>query len=159
LRYFFDLFLKYPDNPINYEVRYERRFPNDLDGKVIEEYDRTLGNMTWMKILLFDLKHLLIYKRKDAIRIIRKIRKCLQCNQFFIAAKDNPRQKYCPACSTKDHTPKEEKAKRMREIYRPNYKKLQKEHKRRALYDFQYMRLKQSGYSDKDARIDSPDQS
>jgi len=36
LRCFFDLFLKYPDNPINYEVRYERRFPNDLDGKVIE---------------------------------------------------------------------------------------------------------------------------
>lgn len=38
LRYFFDLFLKYPDNPINYEVRYERRLPNDLDGKVIEEH-------------------------------------------------------------------------------------------------------------------------
>lgn len=89
--------------------------------------------MTWMKILLSDLKHLLIYKRKDAIRIIRKIRKCLQCNQFFVAAKDNPRQKYCPASSTKDHTPKEEKAKRMREIYWPHIKSSKKNSKS-ALY-------------------------
>lgn len=78
---------------------------------------------------------------------LRKLKKCPDCTKFFVAVKNNPRQRYCPVCSKKNHTPAETQAERTR-ISREAVKK----RKQRELFNFQYTRLIKSGHSMKEAR-------
>jgi hypothetical protein len=76
---------------------------------------------------------------------INYLKKCSDCQHFFLKAKRYKEQKYCPTCSKRDHTPKEEKAKRQREIYRPSQKKKLLQKKESEIYQAQLNRLIQSG--------------
>ena len=82
----------------------------------------------------------------------KRIKKCDDddCGIFYISSKSNPRQKYCPDCSKKNHTPPSIQKKRTqtsREAARKRRERLEK----KELYNDQYQRLIKQGWSQKEA--------
>lgn len=81
---------------------------------------------------------------------------CQDCKCFFSKSKLNDSQKYCSICSRKNHTPKDTQAERTRTSRAAKKKKKEKE-KRKALYEKQYKRLIDGGYSEKEAEKQAND--
>jgi hypothetical protein len=89
----------------------------------------------------------------------RQLKKCHDCSVFYIATKNNPRQKYCPDCSKKNHTPKQVQAERTRRTRAKSNKRKEKKgkEKREALYERQYKRLIEAGHKEEEARQEAED--
>lgn len=88
--------------------------------------------------------------------------KCSDCRSFFLKAKLYQKQKYCSICSRKNHTPKQVQAERTRRTRaetnkRKEKKKKEEEEKREALYENEYKRLIEAGYSKEGARQKTED--
>jgi hypothetical protein len=82
---------------------------------------------------------------------IKRIKKCPDCGNFYNQSKLYERQKYCPICSKKNHTPKDVQAKRT-QVSRNAAKKLKDKGRRKALYEKEYKRLIKERHSMKDAK-------
>lgn len=80
-----------------------------------------------------------------------RITLCEDCKCFFGKVKLNDRQKYCSDCSKKNHTPKDLQALRTKITRAAKNKRLEKE-KKKDLYEKQYKRLIEGGYSKKEAQ-------
>lgn len=76
---------------------------------------------------------------------LRKIKQCPDCNDFYIQSKLNLRQKYCPNCSNKNHTPSDIQAKRTK-VSRDAAKKRKVTEKRKALFSEKCKQLISEGF-------------
>lgn len=112
------------------------------DGKVVMGSGYLMVNTSYAIRDLFEF----LSKPKN----IKKIKKCPDCLKLFVSVKNNPRQKYCSVCSKKNHTPKEEQAKRTR-TSREAAKKRKDTKERKTLFLMQYERNIQAGYTKKQA--------
>jgi len=99
----------------------------------------------WLKDLCHSLIDFLCSNK------LQNLKKCPYCEKFFLATKNNPRQKYCPICSKKNHTPPDEQARRTRAT-REAKKKRKENEKRKKLFNDQYERFIEAGYSKKEAK-------
>lgn len=88
----------------------------------------------------------------EEIDSIKLTKKCADCSNLYLQARDNPRQKYCSVCSKKTHVKREEQLIRT-QVSRAKKKKRE----RRLLYNEQYKRLIQSGYSVEQAQKEAKD--
>lgn len=69
-------------------------------------------------IVMYSLTEFLINDERG------KLKKCSLCGQFYIANRLRKNQKYCSSCSRKNKMTKEQRAKYMREVWRPQVKKI-----------------------------------
>jgi len=114
------------------------------DGNVVKQ---TLGKL--VTIAEYAIIELVEYLSDP--NNIKRIKKCPDCLKFFVAIKNNPRQKYCSACSRKNHTPREEQARRTRAT-RAAAKKRKDKEKRKVLYDDKYKQYIKAGYKENQAK-------
>lgn len=80
-----------------------------------------------------------------------QLKKCPDCRKFYIQKKLYERQKYCTICSKKNHTPKEIQAERT-QLSRIEAKKRKDKERRKVLFEKQYKRLIEGGFSKKEAK-------
>ena len=123
-----------------------------IDGRLIE---KTISNpddqgkvMITPGWLMFSCRSLLDFLCNGKLV---QLKKCPDCRKFYVQKKLYERQKYCAVCSKKNHTPKEIQAERTH-LSRVAAKKRKDKERSKVLFEKQYKRLIEGGFSKKEAK-------
>jgi hypothetical protein len=142
-------------NELNFIIDLQQRMITKyeyMDGRLIEKIIPNHDDMGKVMItpgwLMFSCRSLLDFLCEGNLN---KLKKCPDCRKFYIQKKLYGRQKYCAVCSKKNHTPKEIQAKRTHQS-RAAAKKRKDKESRKVLFEKQYKRHIEAGFSKKEAK-------